>query len=180
MCDLNVIDEYLRNIDITRNNRWVAASMVASKIETFMLIPLQGIGKLDSKLVVADNNFLSKKELSPLFDGLDEHITLSYLWVLGAYELVRTLEQSARDGNIYLVQYKEDLKELKQMFARVRIPLAKFEAAGKHKRTDSNIAYPGYNTELGVAWQVTKETWISRRELSDGMLQLLETIRSTL
>ena len=62
-------------------------------------------------------------------------------------------------------------ERLKHRFERIRIPLAKMELARRHP-TDDPIAYPAINLELGVASQVAEDTFITRRELSDALLDL--------
>ena len=54
------------------------------------------------------------------------------------------------------------------------MPLAKFEPAERHQKTDFHIAYPVLNSDYGVAWQVSEDAFISRGELADQFLHLLE------
>jgi hypothetical protein len=72
----------------------------------------------------------------------------------------------------------EALTTLLRKFERLRMPLAKFEAAGRHKKTDLKIAYPALNSQHGIAWQVSENTFISRGELADEFLALLESWRA--
>ena len=170
--------EYANSFDTERNKRWVNVSHKLADFDQFLVVTAQGLGKLDSKLLKEDELLVRQEITSSPFGDLSDHITMSYLWVLGAYEVVRSLDQRAREEANYLSGQKESLKQLKWRFERLRIPLAKFEAAKKHSDTDSHIAYPSLNTQLGIAWQVSQDTWITRRELSDSMLELFESINA--
>lgn len=178
MFDINnpAITDYIQLIDIERRDRWIRASCAVRSLKNFMMPTLQGLGNLDAKLVVEDAKIRETDKPSNPFGDLSDHITLSYLWILGAYEFVRALEQRAREDDTFFPEFKDNLRNLKHSFERIRIPLAKFEAARRHKDTDSHIAYPSFNPETGVGWQVAQDTWIDRRVLSDELLELLEQI----
>ena len=171
------VEEYMKSIDLDRNKRWIDVSTVIRVFDDFMMVTLQGLGKLDSRLVVEDASFIETGKPSNPFGDFSDHFTQSYLWVLGAYEIVRSLDQRAREDETFFPAHKQGLQQLKHSFERIRIPLAKFEASRRHKDTDSHIAYPGFNPASGVSWQVTADTWVDRRVLSDEMLELLETMK---
>jgi hypothetical protein len=170
--------ECSNSFDTDRNKRWVDVSHKLASFDHFIIVTVQGIGKLDAKLVKEDEFLVQQGTASSPFGDLGDHITMSYLWVLGAYELIRSLDQRAREDSDFLPEQKESLQNLKWRFERLRIPLAKFEPAKRHVETDSHIAYPGINTKLGIAWRVANDTWITRRELSDAMLELVESINA--
>ncbi|WP_417526789.1 hypothetical protein [Marinomonas shanghaiensis] len=170
--------EYANSFDAERNKRWVNISHKLAIFDHFLVVTAQGLGKLDSKLLKEDELLVQQGSTSGPFGDMSDHITMSYLWVLGAYEVIRSLEQRAREKADFLPEQKESLQQLKWRFERLRIPLAKFEAAKKYSNTDSHIASPGVNTQLGIAWQVSQDTWITRRELSDSMLELFESINA--
>lgn len=173
----NII-EYKNSFDAERNKRWVIASHKLAAFDQFFVVTAQGLGKLDSKLFKEDELLVQQGSTCNPFGDMSDHITISYLWVLGAYEVIRSLERRTRKESGFLPEQKESLQKLKWKFERLRIPLAKFEAAKKHSNTDSHIAYPGVNAQLGIAWQVSQDTWITRRELSDSMLKLFESINA--
>jgi hypothetical protein len=158
-----------------RYPRWVVASHRLARYETFMVPTLQGLGRLDEQLANRDDCYVTGqgyiREGFGLLDFSD-HITLSYLWVLGAYEVVRVIAERERNGQ---TGFAVGIAGLLRQFERVRIPLAKFEPAKKHRDTDSHIAYPALNETYGVAWQVAEDTYISRGELSEGLLSVLES-----
>ena len=125
---------------VNRFERWIKASHKVAHIETFMVPNIQGLGQLDEKLIVYENEFLPQSSLPQDEEtalNFSEHLTLSYLWVLGVYEIVRSINQKIGNTNS-----DEKLKKLKNLFTRLRVPLAKYEPAKYHKATDSKIAYP--------------------------------------
>lgn len=161
---------------LPRFHRWVNSSHTAAKYETFMVVSIQGLGRLDHDLYEQDK-LISKNPEALSLGGdpgaLSYHITLSYLWVLGAYEVIRSMRQRIKDLGVQ----DEALTTLLRKFERLRMPLAKFEVAHRHKK-DSRIAYPALNSQYGIAWQVSENTFISRGELADELLALLEGWRA--
>jgi len=168
------IMNYIQSFDIDRNNRWIDASGKFEIYDPLIVVTIQGLGKLDAKLIVEDNKITKNGKPSNPFGDLGDHLTFSYLWVLGAYEVIRSLEEKARKDVTFFPAHRKELQNLKIEFTRIRIPLAKFEPATKFSATDSHIAYPAIHVELGVSWQVSEDTYISRRKLSDNMLNLFE------
>ena len=90
-------------IDYERLSRWVKASVNLSGGDAFMMPVVQGVGPLDSLLIPADEHFnqLSQKERETIEESmlLTDRFTLSYLWILGAYELIGTLDQRYRENS---------------------------------------------------------------------------------
>ena len=166
-----------------RNERWLKVSIGLLRFEEPMMPLVQQLGRLDVRLIQADEAWPDRffREDMSYEDGttLHEHITLSYLWVLGAYEFIRTLcDRVAADGEQTSEDVRSVLLEAKRRFARIRVPLAKMEPAAKYSDQDSPIAYPGLKAGVGVAWKLNANTVVSRRELSDALLEALEHRRS--
>ena len=158
---------------LPRFHRWISASYTAAKYETFMVVSIQGLGRLDHDLYEQDKLISENPEAFSLggdLGALSYHTTMSYLWVLGAYEVIRSIRQRIKESGAQ----DEALTTLLRKFERLRMPLAKFEAATKHKESDSRIAYPAINLRHGIAWQVSESTFISRGELANEFLALLE------
>jgi hypothetical protein len=171
-------------VDISeRLERWVKVSIGLGRFEPFMMPLIQSLGRLDVQLCIKDAEvaraFAIRSNNINDPDFLADHITLSYLWVLGAYEAVRTLTQRARDiPDEAPPEVFSRLKETRSRFARLRVPLAKMEPAAAHKETDSHIAYPALSTQHGIAWQLNETLFVSRKELSDLLLHTLEFARA--
>lgn len=171
------IIRYVQSFDLERNARWVDASLKFLNFDEFFVMTIQGLGKLDSKLVVEDERITKHKQPSNPMGDVGDHLTLSYLWVLGAYEVIRSLCQRSQEDSTFFAKYRKDLLKLKVEFTRIRIPLAKFEPAKKFADTDSHVAYPGFHVVLGTSWQLSENVWINRRTLSDSMLTLFERMK---
>jgi hypothetical protein len=70
--------------------------------------------------------------------------SLMWFWLLGAYEVVRTMHQAKVCFSDRLVQ---DLSELKKLLATVRMPAAKMEKTGKKAAVTSNRSPSGWDVE---------------------------------
>ncbi|WP_162531998.1 hypothetical protein [Pseudomonas syringae] len=120
------------------------------------------MGQLDAVLCSADAAFVRAhpEQLNALYDhdSIQPHKTRPYLWVLGVCEILRPpLAQRVREEQSDDPQdVAERLKEARDRFARIRVPLAKFVAAGKHRATDYHVAYPGLDFKYGIAWQLNE------------------------
>lgn len=167
-----------------RFERWLKVSIGLARFEEHLVSLMQDMGQLDAQLCAADAKIVQadSAQLNSIFDfdSIQHHRTRSYLWVLGAYEILRTLAQRIREGQ------SDDPPDVgarvnlaRDRFARLRVPLAKFEAAGRHKATDNHVAYPGLDLKCGIAWQLNESEVISRQELSDVFLEALEFLRAS-
>lgn len=120
--------------DSKRRERWIKNQDTLMEIHDMLIIPYQGIALIDAQLVIEDKNIVDGNPTG--FKGdLGPHLTQSYLWVLGAYEIIRTMSQYANKGrDTKISQFKDEIRDLKHTFERLRIPLAKFEAARKTQK----------------------------------------------
>lgn len=101
----------------------------------------------------------------------------AHLWVLGSYEYVRMITQRVdEDPSLATDEAIAKIKETKLLFARLRIPLAKLEPAGRHIDTDYSVALPGVGPK-GLGWKVNDSLIIYQEELSDAFLAMLSAIR---
>jgi hypothetical protein len=131
-----------------RNERWLKVSIGLGRFEQHMWPLVLQLGRLDTRLIQADGTgperFFQANLSYEDSTTLHEHITLSYLWVLGVYEFIRTLcdRVSAEDLEKTPADVRTILLATKDRFARVRMPLAKMEPASKYSSEDSPIAYP--------------------------------------
>ena len=147
----------------------------------------QRLGRFDVELdheenLVAQAIKLQKTPGATLPDAAlilpDRHIYQSYLWVLSAYEIIRTVDQAcSKDNTIYGAALSQQIKDYKHEIERLRIPLAKVEAAKRHP-SDFPLAYPLLISDRQVAWQVNATTNISRKQLAENLLALLEKLRA--
>jgi hypothetical protein len=168
---------------MSRLERWIHASFATAKFEEFMVPLVQGLGHLDVSLGEDDLLFLAdfEKKRHSVTESmkLTERFTLSHLWVLGAYELVRSICQRITENPAAVPEeVARTFEELKKEFNRLRVPLAKMEPASAHKDTDSKIAFPALSPTRGIAWQVAEGVFINRQDLADSLLTTLEQARS--
>jgi hypothetical protein len=70
--------------------------------------------------------------------------SLMWFWLLGAYEVVRTMHQAKECFSDRLVQ---DLSGLKKTLATVRVPAAKMEKPGRKAAVTSNRSPTGWDAE---------------------------------
>src|SRR5262249_35109155 len=160
-----------------RYRRWLDASSAASAIEQFMVPLVQGLGRFDCHLIREEARFaaLSQEESSSSRETalLADRFTLSYFWVLAAYELIRTLDQRLRIGATAMTdEFATRIAALKRKMERLRTPLVKMETPRRFP-TESTMAYPSISPGFGVAWHVAEDMYVTRRELSDQLLGFL-------
>lgn len=165
-----------------RFERWLKVSIGLGRFDPFLTSLIQSLGQMDANLCEKDIELVEKYrkggDAEEDYVQMQGHLTHSYLWILGAYEVVRTLTQSIKEKKSDdPLEVLERFLATKNRFARLRIPLAKLEAAKAHSKTDYQIAYPGFAYDMGIAWKVSEEVVISRQELSDLFLETLEFTR---
>jgi hypothetical protein len=167
-----------------RWTRWVKVSVGLGRFEQEMMWGIQQIGRIDVRLIQADDKWTQRfiaGALSPAEkSAVGEHITACQHWVLGAYEFIRTLCDRLNDDDIENTpeDVRQRAEEVKRKFARLRMPLAKMEPASKFSKEDWSTAKPGMLPGKGVSWKVNEATTISRIELADALLEVLELRRA--
>ena len=160
-----------------RLQEWYDHSITLTEINPMMVIVSQRLGRLDYKLnsdieYIPQSlaNVSCEEELMSYWDN----DIYSYLWVLGMYELVRSIDQyfsrNIKDANI-----KNHVKQTKILFERVRMPLAKFEPAKRFPKNEWGDVI-GLHTTQGVTWCINPGENVSRNELSDAYLNLLKKL----
>jgi len=168
-------------IDQPRYARWVSVSHAIDAIEPGLPVLIQGLGKIDARLVHGDAAFrsLPQEQRGTWQESikLTDRFALSHLWVLGVYEIVRTLSDRVRkNAHILPLRLRQRITRTKRLFARLRIPLAKLEPADAFP-TDYPLARPSMHRVLGIAWKVADRSFIPRRRLSDRLLSLMAAIQ---
>jgi len=156
---------------------WVQASRWLAHVHPMLVDLANGLGILDSRLIEKDARM---QEMFPEHTGRIEmpleleHRTLSLLWVLGAYELIRTLVQRLREnGGQRAEEAAEMLLPTKRMLERVRVPLAKLEKARRATETDFPIGFPVLDGAKGTGWVLRPGEHVPRRALADELLKAL-------
>jgi len=160
---------------------WIELSTYFIRLNKGLVPIINSLGSKDCELIEQDSeSFNLVMELGNDIGAnheLDSLITDSYLWVLGMYELVRSLHQIARAGHPLLDEEALGiLTELNDAYRRVRIPLAKLEPARGHKETDWSEALPIFQPGEGIGWQLSEKFFVTRRSLSDKTIHDLTMI----
>lgn len=163
--------------------RWQLAATSLNEIEPHLNSAIMTLAKLDEDLYVRDQRHreMAKDPRAAKvaeWAKISDSIGLSYLWVLGAYEAIRTIDQRFRELGDLGKNRKEASAALKHYYERLRIPLAKLEPSNRHRATDYAFARPGIEDERGIAWEVAKDVVISRSQLSDEFLNFLEKLQN--
>jgi hypothetical protein len=164
-------------MDVTRLQRWTAAGQRLWELDPWLSFVTTNLGRLDCKIIELDRHVIAEGQ--SLSGGghtynKTESLSLSYFWILGAYELVRVLDQRAREGDAFCSKTFPKIKDVKHQFERIRIPLAKLEASRRNKATDFQTAIPLFDfIKEGSSWIVAPNVAISRRELADQLLHQL-------
>jgi len=169
--------------DDERFTRWRRASHGLHLIESELVHTVQALGRIDADLFPRDVRYKEIREdnngTNDEWREMAEHaVPMGYLWVLGTYEVIRTLDQMFRRGkDKFAAQQHLGTEALKIQFERVRIPLAKLEPAMRFKDTDDRFASPALILGRGLGWTVSKNVAIARGELSTQFLEFLEALK---
>jgi hypothetical protein len=144
---------------------------------------IQMLGQDDSKLYEYDQmlnhdspNILAGNPTLVVDDMLHEMVWKSYTWVLAAYELIRTMNKKLKTEDP-TAEITSKSQQLKNEFERLRVPMAKFEPAKKHMKTD--YKFPQWCTQpgRGLCWAVADGVVIPRMELSDALISFLLNLK---
>jgi len=163
----------------SRISRWLATLHILDKLDMDISIVVKQLAKLDNKLIEWSKKHDPRSRIEKgTLDDFEEYLTISYLWVLGAYEIIRTIYQRCKEQNIFPQVIMDKIKDTKDYFTRIRVPLAKLEPAKKYKNTDYSIAFP-HNTKFGLGWLIGDNRCILRINLSDKFLELLELMETS-
>ena len=130
-----------------RFRRWTLATHAAlAPVDAFLISPARDLAQFDIDLLALDARIQhgGAEGMTTAFDENPRRFGLSRLWVLGAYELVRTVEEYLR-ANRGSPAHNAAFA-LKNRYERLRVPLAKHQAATRHPG-DWPIAYPEYGPQ---------------------------------
>lgn len=165
-----------------RYSEWIENSFGIRFIDILLIGNVRGLGLLDIELIqefpeIKIDSQLEEDRLKKL-----RHITLSELWVMGTYELIRLMKDIvSKDREIFSEETKIKLKEVLYIFTEVRIPLVKFQERGYHKPLYSGITQPKFDSVKGMGWEIiisnvkgVSTKIIYRKELGDNFLELLK------
>lgn len=169
-----------------RMDRWRDASLQSFWLENNMnelLWLLQMLGREDvalyeyEQLLNADwSNISAGRPIQAVDDLLPGMVWRAYTWVLASYELIRTVSERLQAAAPQ-VEISARARELKNEFARLRIPFAKFEPAKKYKQSDFCFPLGCMQPDRGLCWQVADGVVVSRMELANRLLDFLIALK---
>ena len=168
----------------TRQSEWMNSSFAFMNIEMLLLGEVQALGELDIELVDEFHKIKINSRLEEDLRKKRRYLLLSKLWVLGAYELVRFLNDINKKRNFLEDGSKTKFKEILTTFSKIRVPLAKFQKAGKDKTLYNSVADSFFDSDKGVGWKIyshgknklEKEIFY-RNDLGDLLLDLLKEMK---
>ena len=142
---------------------------------------VRGLGRLDCYLRIQDELIIQtfgKKDLYPNLSALEDFLTLSQLWVFGAYEFLRSLQQYLEAKKDLVDENKfEAVRDMKIKFERIRIPLAKLEPAKRFSNSDDvpkGALVLSNARDKGWCWKLNEEQYVWRKELGEDLLCFLD------
>lgn len=167
-----------------RQSEWINSSFAFMNIEMLLLGEVQALGELDVELIEEFPKIKINSKLEEDLRRKRRYLLLSKLWVLGAYELIRFLNDINKKRNLLENKNKIKLKEILTTFSKVRVPLAKFQKAGKDKTLYDGVADSFFDSKKGVGWKVYSHTKTElkkeifyRNDLGDLLLNLLREMK---
>lgn len=136
----------------------------------FLAMDFQSLGRLDTDLIelwASRSELIAKpkNEADQLFniqEALKQQKVFEYsrLWVLAGYEIVMQLKNSN----------DPKFRDIYTAFREVRVPLARYEKAGKNGGP-RNVARPGTLTTTGdIGWEIEDGKFVSRETLAEGLI----------
>ncbi|WP_170427118.1 hypothetical protein [Ruegeria arenilitoris] len=103
---------------------------------------------------------------------LYEYYDLFWLLVLGAYEVLRTMDQHA---NCFSAEKQTEIKELKKRLAKIRIPFAKQELRGRGGPIENENSFTDISN--GLSFEIEGQQ-IESAELLDEVVAFLDSFAS--
>ncbi len=176
----NMVKERLRE--------WIENSKCMIFIEMSLLPDVQGLGRLDIELIKETNRLGAKSKIQRRIRL--KHLTLSKLWIFGAYELVRVIDEIITNKQDLVSQTtRTKVKDAKIELEKIRIPLTKFQMPKRQKPARPNRLFAQFpdsfiDSSGEVGWKVytaieNRPTEIYyRRKFGDLLLKLFEEVNA--
>lgn len=161
--------------------------MCIKYVDLLLVGNVQGLGLLNIELTkdfpkLNLNSKLKSDQLKKL-----RHITLSELWIMGTYEILRLTKDILVKNTNFSDQSKNKVREILSNFTEIRIPLVKFQKMGKNNRLYSGVTTPTFDSVKGLGWSIhtsnkegVRTKIVYRSDLANEFLQLLKTLQEDL
>lgn len=167
-----------------RHSEWLNGSFAFMNVEMLLLAEVQALGELDMELIEEFPKIKINSKLEKDLRKKRRYILFSKLWVLGAYELIRFLNDINKKRDLLNESTKIKLREVLTVFTKIRVPLAKFQKSGKDKTLYQGVADSSFDSNKGIKWKVyshdknkLREEIFYRKDLGDLLLELLDKMK---
>ena len=164
-----------------RLQQWINVSIAPNMMllqgdSWYLTTTIQQMGRLDCKLIEEDAriNALSDTERQSPAETASGfyHMTLGGLWVLGSFQILYTLDKMMKRKRVSFAGLHNTIKDVRGRFIRLRGPLAK----GEGRVGDFPFPHQAVRIAGSTCWAVGPGTLISRIDLSDDFINLLDAI----
>lgn len=126
-----------------------------------------------NKLASEINGMMTQRRDAQVFSDIYGSF---WLWVLGAYEVVRTMAQ-ARSS--FVPEVTQRLKDYKRKIANIRMPFAKQEYQGRNRPIFNEASMSGMNTQTGDMFFTIEGVQFSSMSLMKEFRDLMVSIKAT-
>ena len=165
-----------------RPERWMRAAQALGSIDPSLIQPVQWLGRLDIQYIHEDQRCLYLEGDIRITEAeirrFSDHYTLSYLWVLESYRVLSTVSGWIRQKrNLLSTDSCRMIIEAGELFDKVLIPLTKDEPSIRRTGFCPQVFFPFLHQESGIGGQVSADRFISRKELADVFLEVIEGVQ---
>lgn len=169
----------LVNPNDERAKLWEARALSLIRIDGQFPAIVRALGRLDSFLRSESGDAVDNFDDAGIPNAyvVEDYLALSQLWIFGAYEMLRSLDDRIRaDPGLVAPTICSKVNSLKWRLARIRVPLAKLEPHDRHKGDEvpRGACVVGKARDKGWCWQLNAETYVWRHDLADELLSLLD------
>lgn len=160
-----------------RFTRWNRAARVLARIDSSLVATVQWLGRLDIQHLEEDLRLMGLSEKAMAAETeivrFSDHYTASYLWVLESFKVIHTINQTLSNNRALLPpDLVQSVRDVEQVFRKIEC-----NASASRPAYKTCFFSPVLNRKAGIGWRVAPGVHITRRELSDAFLTLLERIQ---
>ncbi len=169
-----------------RHDEWIKSSYSIRYFDLMLVGNAQGLGLVDVELITEFPTLKLDAQLEQ--DKLRKlrHITLCELWAMGAFELIRLMDEMVpKHTDLFSKDTIKEIKKVKKIFSEVRTPLVKFRKHGRGQQSYSGVPWFTFHPTKGYGFKLylTKKNKIEtkvvyRITLSDSLLNLFKRLEA--
>ena len=160
-----VLNEWLKGRPLLKFSLYTA-----TQVETLKAFGKELLGDFDAGVTYSEETKQPIFERKLVSDGYAKF----WLWLLGAYEVVRTMAQAPECFSPNLV---EELRKLKKRLSKIRMPFAKQEIAGQDVPVYNELSIADVEANPADLVFVVQSERISARSLVEDFIANFDAIR---